>query len=64
MTRAQIHVSPHVRSRPFSKEFEEIHSEMLAAWERDRKFEAAVTVMVREMAIALDHDLHELQRVA
>ncbi|PAQ03685.1 hypothetical protein LRP31_25700 [Mesorhizobium mediterraneum] len=64
MNRAQIHVSQHVRSRPFSAEYALVHSEMIAAWERDRKFESAVAVMVAEIELALDHDLHELQRVA
>jgi hypothetical protein len=57
MNRALVQVSPHVRGRPFAAQFEAIHTELFAAQERDRKFEAAVAIMVREIEIALEREL-------
>jgi hypothetical protein len=57
MIRAQIHISQHVRGRPYEAEYERVHSMLAAAREKDRKFEAAVAIMVRDIEWALEREL-------
>jgi hypothetical protein len=59
MIRSKIHVSPYVRGRPFAAEFDAVHAELFAALERDRKFEAAVAIMVREIELALEREISD-----
>lgn len=64
MTRT-IWIPAHPRRMPARADaYGAIHAELAAAREQERRIEAAVAVMVWEIELALDRDLHELQRVA
>lgn len=42
-------VAAHIRRLPHSEAYAEVHAELEAAWERQRRFEAAVAFIVTEV---------------
>lgn len=58
-------IPAHVRRMPARPDaYAAVHAELAAAFDQERRIEAAVAVMVREIELALDHDLQEFRRVA
>lgn len=57
MIRSQIHISQHVRGRPFAKEFAEIHAELFAARDLEKRIESAVRLYFEPAIVELEREL-------